>query len=98
VARFSGGGGTVAQIKDSAPKETVCYRAPVAQRDALEKIASDERTKLSKVCAFVMDLGIELYLARNELGEALDSFADGEGLSRRAALLEVLKRGLAKKR
>jgi hypothetical protein len=88
----------VAQIKDSAPKETICYRAPAPQREALETIAGEEGTTTSKVCAFVMELGIDLYLARNELGPALDALAETEGLNRRAALLEVLRRGLAKKR
>lgn len=96
----------MAQIQDDeGTRVTIGYRGTPEQKDELSDVLTEEirapnrkaRRTLSKVCEYVMGLGIDLYWARHELGGAMDALQDTEGWTRRRTLLEVLKRGLAAK-
>lgn len=86
---------------------TLCFTTDTGQRGELEAILREEKQALppsagpramtlSKVTRYVTGLGVDLYWARHQLGRELDAFAQTQGLDRRGALLEALRRGLRK--
>lgn len=104
------GARAVAQLpEEEGAKVTIAFRAEAHQRDSLTAVLNEEtraftgpaskrkgRATLSKVIEYVVGLGLDLYWVRHDLGRDLDAFAEREGLDRRGALTEVIRRGLAR--
>jgi hypothetical protein len=87
-------------IPDSDQRTIITFRAPqelVAQVDeVVEEEGSSRRKPLtrSKVCAFLLGLGLDAYRAMAALNGRLDAACKAHGWSRRDGLRHVLERGL----
>jgi hypothetical protein len=80
--------------KKTAPAETVGFRCPVELKQWMESRADDELT-LSKVVAWVAEMGREYVETIEPLHERLEAVQREEAITRSQAVAKLLRLGLA---